>query len=193
MENISKHHIKAASKTPASKTKTTSLKLVKNSSVVTIWWCIWGWVGWLCCRLEIWWNMSCISVSLALDGAAAQAHTCISTKGKKKRTSISFYLCSCCDRPQGQLILSGRCWCLTWEHAGWAYSKGGIRHKFTITNVTMKTELYLYKICEVELQSAAERKSLYRCLFIFFSTISYNSNSFYPYRIAAVLPLKRAY
>lgn len=70
MENISKHH-KAARKTSVSKT---SFNLAKNSPVVTIWWCIWGWVDWLCCRLEIWWNTSCISVSLGPDGAVAQAH-----------------------------------------------------------------------------------------------------------------------
>lgn len=112
-------------------------KLVKNSWVVTIWWCIWGWVDWQCCHLEIWWSMSCISVSLAPDGAVAETHALAQwAKGKYPPISISAHART--DHKAwwepgnvghliaSKLIVSGLCWCLRWEHARLACMKENI-------------------------------------------------------------------
>lgn len=82
---------------------------MKNRATVTIWWCIWGWADWQCYHLEIWWNTSCISASLAPDGAATQTqtHTHVLGQRAKKHTSINFYFCSCRDGPRGPMTAKG--------------------------------------------------------------------------------------
>lgn len=101
-------------------------KLVKNSWVVTIWWCTWGWVDWQCCHLEIWWSMSCISVSLAPDGAVAEAYV-LAQRAKSRYPPISISVHARTDheawwqpgnvghRKASKLIVSGLSWCLRWD------------------------------------------------------------------------------
>lgn len=68
--------------------KCAKLKLcVCLDGLSTIWWCIWGWVGWRCCRPGIWWNRSCTCVLSDQTDVAERIHTMQTNASVHKRTT----------------------------------------------------------------------------------------------------------